>query len=450
MIVLVAAGLPLLMVPAALVLRRVSAAAAALATAVALLAAGGLALSQAQAAPLVILGRSIGMTPLTGGAFAFSCVLLAMVTLHTAALPVDHLAYALVLAVVTLFGAALAVGNPAIGGLLLEIGALVAAMLVPLRRGDLAVAGMRGLVVATLCLPLVLMASGALGDRTSLIVGEALPAGLLAFGGLLVLALGMAPLHVWMMPVYRYGPSLSIVTLTVVMGLIVLAYAAGALGWADLPGRLGDLSAILLVAGLASVLLGGLGALGQRSFGRVLAFGALADMGVVLVGLGLGGPVAMVAALLHAVYRGLGVTAAAIALDVFRERLGGDDEYHLRGALRKAPLTVLGMSLAAFSLAGLPLTAGFGTRLLIYTTLAQESAVWAVLAVVASVGPLWAFGRAMRAAFAPLRYLGEEREPRISGGLVLFIGLLLLMWGVFPQAVPFAPIDWLGAHLAGL
>jgi hypothetical protein len=23
------------------------------------------------------------------------------------------------------------------------------------------------------------------------------------------------------------------------------------------------------------------------------------------------------------------------------------------------------------------------------------------------------------------------------------------MWGVFPQAVPFAPIDWLSAQLAG-
>jgi len=449
-IVLVAAGLPLLMVPAALALRRVSAAAAALATLVALVVAGALAASQAQAAPLVILGRSIGLTPLTGGAFAFSCALLAMVVLHTVAVPVDHTAYALMLVAMALFGGTLAIRNPAIGGMLLEIGAIVATLLMVLRRGDLAMEGMRSLVVVGLLLPLILMASGVLGTRTSIVVGESPPSGLLALAGMLVVALGLVPFHVWLMPVYRRGPGLSIVMLTVVMGIVVLAFAASALGWPELPQRIGVFSTVLLVAGLASAILGGLGALGQRTFGRVLAFGALADMGVVLVGLGLGGPTDMAAALLHAVYRGLGVTAAAIALDVFRERLGGDDEHHLRGALRKAPLTVLGMSLAAFSLSGLPLMAGFGTRLLIYTSLAQENPTWAVLAVVASVGPLWAFGRAMRAAFAPLRYQGEEREPRISGGLVLFVGLLLLMWGVFPQAVPFAPVEWLSAHLGGM
>jgi len=41
-------------------------------------------------------------------------------------------------------------------------------------------------------------------------------------------------------------------------------------------------------------------------------------------------------------------------------------------------------------------------------------------------------------------------SPVIFGGLVLFVGLLLLMWGVFPQAVPFAPVEWLSAHLGGM
>ena len=104
---------------------------------------------------------------------------------------------------------------------------------------------------------------------------------------MLVVALGLVPFHVWLMPVYRRGPGLSIVMLTVVMGIVVLAFAASALGWPELPQRIGVFSTVLLVAGLASAILGGLGALGQRTFGRVLAFGALADMGVVLVGLGL-------------------------------------------------------------------------------------------------------------------------------------------------------------------
>ena len=103
-----------------------------------------------------------------------------MVVLHTVAVPVDHTAYALMLVAMALFGGTLAIRNPAIGGMLLEIGAIVATLLMVLRRGDLAMEGMRSLVVVGLLLPLILMASGVLGTRTSIVVGESPPSGLLA------------------------------------------------------------------------------------------------------------------------------------------------------------------------------------------------------------------------------------------------------------------------------
>lgn len=448
MIVLGVVFLPLLMVPVVLLLRR-DHWAPAVATVVALVATGALAVSQVNVPPLVVLGRAIGFTPLTAGAVALGCALLAATALHTVAMPIDNSVHALSLAAMAALAGGVAIRNATIGGLVLEIGIFLAILLIPLRHRDATLDGSRAMVIAALLLPLILSASITLGSGGSFVAGEGTNTGLLALAGLLLLALGLVPFHVWLMGLFRRGPAPSVVMLTVVLGLMVLTYAAGVLQWPEQSPSLGVFSTVLLAAGLGSVLLGGMAALGQRSLGRVIGYAALADLGVAFIGLGLEGASNLVAAIIHVVYRGVAVTAAAIALGVFRRRLGGDDDYHLRGALRKAPLSVLGVTLACLSLTGLPLTAGFGTRLLILTSLARQSAPLAVLAVAFSLGPLWALGRCLRAAFSPILYVGDRREPRLSGVLVLFLGALLLVWGIVPRLVPFLPISWLSGQMGG-
>ncbi len=447
MILIGVVGLPLLMIPV-VVLARQKHWVAVTATLVGLLGMAVLALFGANTAPLLFFGRAVGLTPYTAGAVALSCALLSVVTLHTLSMPVDHAAYAICLGAMSILTAAVAIRNATIGGLVLEIGILTAVFLVPLRRRDNSLEGARAMVVVALLLPQILIASMSLGEGT-LLVGESTRSGLLAMAGLLSLALGLTPFHVWLVPLFRRGPSLTVVMLTVVLGLMVLGYAGEVLGWPETLQPMGEFSDVLLAVGLGSVLFGGLAAVGQRSLGRVLAFAALADLGVAAIGLGLAGTQEMVAALMHLVFRGLAVTAGSIALGVFRRRLGGDDDYHLRGALHKAPLTVLGAAFALLSLTGLPLTAGFSTRLQILTSLARQNSTWAILVVAASLGPVWALGRSMRAAFSPIQYPGEEREPRLSGALVLGLGILLLFWGIFPHWVPFLSTNWLGGWLGG-
>jgi len=443
-----AVGLPLLVIPLVLLPRR-RPSVPPVATLVGLVGTAVLVLLAAGDAPLVVFGRAIGLTALTAAAVALSCGLLAVVVLHTVTAPMDRAAYAISLGTISVLTVAVAVRNAIIGGLVLEIGLLIAALLIPLRRRDTSIEGMRVLVVLALLLPLILLASVSLGEG-SLPRADRTETGHLALAGMLLLALGLTPFHVWLGPLFRRGPALTVVLFTVVLGIVVLAYAAELLGWADAPQQTGVFSDLLLYAGLASVLFGGVAALGQRSLGRVLAFAALTDMGVAAIGLGLGGPQNLVAAMAEVTCRGAAITATAVALSVFRRRLGGDDDYHLRGAVHRVPLSVLGATLALLSLAGFPLTAGFSTRLPILTSLARQNGTLTVVVALASMGPIWAIARGMRMAYAPLQYPDEVREPRLSGALVLVIGIMLVLWGTVPRWIPFLPTAWLRGWLSAV
>ena len=125
MIVLGVVFLPLLMVPVVLLLRR-DHWAPAVATIVALVATGALAVSQVNVPPLVVLGRAIGFTPLTAGAVALGCALLAATALHTVAMPIDNSVHALSLAAMAALAGGVAIRNATIGGLVLEIGIFLA------------------------------------------------------------------------------------------------------------------------------------------------------------------------------------------------------------------------------------------------------------------------------------------------------------------------------------
>lgn len=437
------AVLPLVMAVVVLVLRQIRVLAAPL-TAATLVAMAILAISWGGGRPVVLLGRSIGLAPGEAAAMALCSGLLAVLVLYGYRIPQGPAAYPLTLASVGLLAAATLVRNTTIAGVLLEIGIILAVLLVPSQRPGAAMTGMRLLILMALSGPMLLLASWA-GEHLTANPGDLIVA---RIGGLAVaigfgLSLGVVPFHVWVPPLFRHAGPLAIAMLSVVANLAMLLYLGSMLQVTMWPGQQTFYAAILVAGGVLTAVAGGIMAFPQRSVQHALAYAALADMGLVLVGLGTGTVAGVRAATLHVALRAIGIVAVAMAAGILQQSLDGDDIEHLRGGMRRAPRSLIAMAVGGASLAGLPLTAGFATRFVLYRALAAQSMLWAALVAVTSIGPAWAFVRCLLAATVSAPTSGEKREPFLPALLSLTLSLSLLLLGLFPHLLNGLPGDWL-------
>jgi formate hydrogenlyase subunit 3/multisubunit Na+/H+ antiporter MnhD subunit len=190
------------------------------------------------------------------------------------------------------------------------------------------------------------------------------------------------------------------------------------------------------------VAVGSLGAWVQRSVSRIVAYAALADAGLIVVALGLEGGVGAPLAFLHLIHRGLALAAMSMLIGLLRYELGGDRETDLIGAWRRIPLTIVALALGGWALAGLPPMGGFASRFAIVQLVAQASPGLAIALQLAAIGPVWALARCLTATFQPVAASTPRHQPFVSQLLPLVLVLALLVLGVYPQALRWAPIAW--------
>lgn len=442
-------GLPLIVAALVLVLRRARYICALLtAGAFAVLVAGLMAPRQTDA--WLLFGRALNLPQLESAVLGYGFCVLAVTVLYAHWVPQGELAYPVTLGVAALFTLATALRNVALSSLLLEAGMIGAVILAPSDRPGAALGGMRSLVLVALAGPLLLVAAWALetyaGQPGNIqlvqLAGVTLTIG---FG----IALGVVPWHIWQPALYQHGRILAIAMLSVVLPANLLLHLGNILKAATWPGEQPFTLGILLAGGLATSIAGSLLASTQRSVGRALAYVAMADFGMVLLGLGLGTEESSRAALLHMGYRGLGVCAAAMGAGLLQHVLGDDSQDVLRGAFRRAPAAMLGVMVGGLSLVGMPLTAGFTTRLSVYTALTQMHPVLGLVVVGVSLAPAWAILRFCLDAWVSTPST-ERREPRAPGLLVVLLCLAILALGIWPNALASLASPWLDAVLGAV
>jgi NADH:ubiquinone oxidoreductase subunit 2 (subunit N) len=106
----------------------------------------------------------------------------------------------------------------------------------------------------------------------------------------------------------------------------------------------------------------------------------------------------------------------------------------VQGAARRAPLAALGLVLAHFTLAGLPLLAGFPVRLALWQSLAGLSLPAALLTLLSSMGMVIAGTRTL-AVLVTGENLGAWKfsETFIQKLLLVTGWVMLVLVGLFPQ-----------------
>ena len=195
----------------------------------------------------------------------------------------------------------------------------------------------------------------------------------LLFGGLLVLIglgfkIAAAPFQFWVPDVYQGAPTPITAFLSVgskSVGFIVLLRFVQS--FQSLPA-VGDrlITAIILLAA-ATLLYGNLAALPQTNFKRLLAYSSIGHAGYLLIAVaaissrdsGLAVTVYLAAYLLMTLL-------SFLILVIVTAHSDGDDIVHFNGLGKRAPFLAFGLLVAMMSLAGVPLTAGFFGKFLVF------------------------------------------------------------------------------------
>ena len=191
----------------------------------------------------------------------------------------------------------------------------------------------------------------------------------------------LAPFHQWTPDVYEGAPTP--VTAFMSVGTKVAAFAAMVrLFDVALGGATDDWKPIWEVVAVASILVGNVGALGQSSLKRMLAYSSIAQAGYILVGF-LVGTAGGVEAVIYYLIVYLIANLAAFAVVIAREReTGNDDLASLRGLGASNAVLAGSMTIAMFSLAGIPATAGFIGKFNIISSAVDGDVTWLGIMIV--------------------------------------------------------------------
>jgi NADH-quinone oxidoreductase subunit N len=196
----------------------------------------------------------------------------------------------------------------------------------------------------------------------------------------------VAPFHQWTPDVYQGAPTpittfMAVATKAAAFAIFLRLFEH-ALGLAQL-----EWGPALAALATATIVIGNVGAIAQRSLKRLLAWSSVAQAGYLLAGVVVGTALGLQATAFYlAVY--LLMNVAAFAVVIARERVSehGDDLAALENLGLTQPWLAWPMTIAMLSLAGFPATAGFiGKFYLIDASVAGEYTWLGIAIVVGSV-----------------------------------------------------------------
>jgi len=192
----------------------------------------------------------------------------------------------------------------------------------------------------------------------------------------------------------------------------------------------------LIALCVASMFLGNLTAIVQKSLKRMLAYSAIAHAGYVLMGILTMTANGYSSAVFYTVAYML-MTFAAFMVLVQAAADGHNLQIsELAGLHKRAPLLALTLMLALFSLAGIPPTVGFIGKFLVFAAAMQQGYFWlVVLGMINATISLYYYLMVIKAAYL-LEPAAEQPSIRLSPvtrllNYVLILGMIDL--GIFPQ-----------------
>lgn len=243
------------------------------------------------------------------------------------------------------------------------------------------------------------------------------------------------PFHQWAPDVYEGAPTpitafVSVASSTASFALLLRLFLG-----AFWPVRV-DWTALISIVAVLSLTVGNLAALAQTNIKRLLAYSSIGHVGYILLGLVAGNERGLQAMSFYLfVYAFFQTGAFAIVIVLRRKGVIGDEIDDLNGLIHRNPGAAVLMLIFLLSLAGIPPTAGFIGKLLIFWALVETGHyTLAVLAVLYILPAVYYYFRIAAAMWS--RDAAEQQRPVVSLGLSVALAAMVLVTlaaGVYPE-----------------
>ena len=269
---------------------------------------------------------------------------------------------------------------------------------------------------------------------------SAVPPGLIV--GLVFVLVGLAfkvsavPFHMWTPDVYEGAPSSVTVFFATAPKVAAMALLLRVMGtsFAELVPAW---QSLVVLMSIGSMVLGALAAIGQTNIKRLMAYSSIGHMGYALIGLAVGSSDGVRGVLVYmAVY--VAMTAGTFACILAMKRAGKPVEQisDLSGLGSTDPGLALAIAVFMFSLAGIPLMAGFFAKLYIFLAAVKAGLfTLAVIGVLTSVIGAFYYIRIIKIMYfdAPAEAF-DRRAPALSF-VVVATGLFTAFFFLFPAPI---------------
>jgi NADH-quinone oxidoreductase subunit N len=316
-------------------------------------------------------------------------------------------------------------------------------------------AGLKYLVIGSFGSAFLLFGSalvyGATGELSydgiaSAISSQGLVSDSLLVTGLALMIVGLgykasaAPFHMWTPDVYEGAPTpvtafMSAATKTAALLLalrvLVTAFPQEAHLWAP----------TIAALSIASLVIGNLGALGQRGLKRMLAYSSVSQAGFMLIGIAANNAIGARAVLYYLIpYSAMSIGAFAVIAARERELQAPVTVDNIAGLGWERPILGTAMATFMFGFAGMPLTGGFVGKFYVFAAAWDRRWIWlVVIGLVATVVSLYYYLGVIRSMF--MRMPAEVglapsggRPPRelalssaVMGAMVVTIGSFIFV-----------------------
>ncbi len=244
----------------------------------------------------------------------------------------------------------------------------------------------------------------------------------LLLGGIALVLVGIAfkasvaPFHQWTPDVYEGAPTPITAFMAVATKAAALALALRFFGVAVIDAH-GTWAPAMAVLATITIVVGNVGAIGQASLKRLLAYSSVAQAGYMLGGVVVSSRLGLEATVLYLiVYLLMNVAAFAVVVARERETGLGDDIAAVDGLGAQRPWLAWPMTLAMLGLAGIPATAGFVGKVYLIDALVDGSYTW--LGVMIVVGSMISLAYYLRVVAAIWMRPARAPQPALAGGSV--------------------------------
>lgn len=356
------------------------------------------------------------------------------------------------LAITALLTAALGVQPFLYAALLIQTAVLVSIPMLSVESQKENKGTIRYLIFQTLALPFILLAGWLLTGVETLPPDSSLvQQSMLMLGLGFAFLLGIFPFHSWIPMLSQESHPKAISYLLFFIPTTVLVFGLNFMNRYAFIRNAVEFYQTLRVIGTIMVLLGGIWTAVQSSLKRAMGFSIITETGFSLLTIGLYSQGGLSWLFLLMPLRALGLWLWGHTLSLIENHVGSLDLQNMQGFARQFPILAGGLLMAQFSIAGLPLLASFPIKFSILSSIIvvdQTAGIWAFignLGLFIFTIRLIASLTASRGNVLPKHWSIQEKKHEYIP--VIFISLILITLGLFPNSFPSQVVNTLTSFL---